>query len=128
MKANELMIGNWVYDGERTQFPMWVQTIGEDYMYLNFEGNEGDVWESTPEELQGIPLSHDLLIKIGFERSGARFYVHKKTYFELFDLLKGVYVATVNNAEYRIGKPIKYLHQLQNLYYSLEEEQLKIEF
>ena len=40
-----LRLGNWVYDGELTQFPMYVQTIGEDYVYLNFEGNESDPWE-----------------------------------------------------------------------------------
>lgn len=66
MKANELMIGNWVYDGDSTKFPMYVETIGKDYVYLNFEGNEGDVFESTPEELRGVPLNGELLKKNGF--------------------------------------------------------------
>ena len=59
--TSDLRLGSWVYDGERTQFPMYVQAIGEDYVYLNFDGNEGDVFECKPEELQGIPLTDDLM-------------------------------------------------------------------
>ena len=66
INVKDLAIGNWVYDGDKTQFPMYVQTIGDDYVYLNFEGNEGDVFESAPEDLQGIPLTGELLEKIGF--------------------------------------------------------------
>ena len=51
IKPQDLCIGNYVYDGDKTKFPMYVQTIGEDYVYLNFEGNESDPWETTPEEL-----------------------------------------------------------------------------
>ena len=64
----DLCIGNWVYDGERTQFPMQVVGIGTDYVYLDFEGNEGDLWESKPEDLMGIPLTEKLLEKIGFNK------------------------------------------------------------
>lgn len=66
INVKDLAIGNWVYDGDKTQFPMCVQTIGDDYVYLNFEGNEGDVFESAPEDLQGIPLTGELLEKCGF--------------------------------------------------------------
>lgn len=63
----ELALGNWVYDGDRTKFPMRVTTIGPDYVYLDFYDNEGDVWETFPEDLEGIPLTSELLEKIGFE-------------------------------------------------------------
>ena len=43
---NELRIGNWVYDSKYTQYPMQVVCVGSDYVYLDFEGNEGDVWEA----------------------------------------------------------------------------------
>ena len=62
----DLCIGNWVFDGDRTQFPMFIRAIGEDYVYLDFEGNEGDLLESKPEELQGIQITIDILTKIGF--------------------------------------------------------------
>lgn len=41
LSAQELRIGNWVYDGERTQFPMQVVAIGKDWALLDFPGNEG---------------------------------------------------------------------------------------
>lgn len=41
IKASELMLGNWVYDGDKTKFPMQVVGIGENYVYLDFEDNEG---------------------------------------------------------------------------------------
>lgn len=63
--VQDLCIGNWVYDGEGTQFPMFIRAIGEDYVYLDFEGNEGDLWQSKPEDLIGIPLTAEILKKTG---------------------------------------------------------------
>lgn len=68
--TKDLMLGNWVYDGERTRFPMFIITIGEDYVSLDFEGREGDIWESTPEDLHGIPLTDKILIDAGFASNG----------------------------------------------------------
>ena len=53
--ARDLRLGNWVYDGGRTQFPMYVIGLYINDVYLNFESNEGDVWESSYEDLCGIP-------------------------------------------------------------------------
>lgn len=39
--TGDLRLGNWVYESECTRYPMYVHTIGEDYVYLNFDGNEG---------------------------------------------------------------------------------------
>lgn len=117
ISANDLAIGNWVYDGECTQFPMFVQTIADDYVYLNFESNEGDVWESTPEELQGIPLTAELLEKIGFSfcnglwRHSLGVKVKPEDGF--------VHIENKDDKNWLYGtcncKDIWYLHQLQNL-------------
>lgn len=69
MNCKDLMLGNWVYDGDRTKFPMYVVTIGYDYVYLNFDGNEGDVWESLDDDITPIPVTEELLEKIGFEKN-----------------------------------------------------------
>lgn len=42
LSHKELMLGNWVYESERSQFPMEVVNIDKDMVYLDFEGNEGD--------------------------------------------------------------------------------------
>lgn len=67
--SHELALGNWVYDGDRTQFPMCVIGLDINDVYLNFESNEGDVWESSYEDLCGIPLTEELLEKMGFYRN-----------------------------------------------------------
>ena len=65
--VSDLRIGNWVYDDVHTQFPMFIRAIGEDYVCLDFDCNEGDLWESTPDDVEGIPLTEELLEKIGFK-------------------------------------------------------------
>ena len=54
INIHDLCIGNWVYDGECTQFPMFIRAIGEDYVYLDFEGNEGTWFEADNKDLMGI--------------------------------------------------------------------------
>lgn len=137
INVRDLRIGNWVYDGECTQFPMWVQAVGEDYVYLNFEGNEGDVWESTPEELQGIPVTSELLKKIGFKEDFALvpFYRYwDKDYKYKLDVDSeycnsdskwSVHVDNGDCSTIGCGE-FTYVHELQNLVSAIAKEELKI--
>lgn len=137
INVRDLRIGNWVYDGECTQFPMWVQAVGEDYVYLNFEGNEGDVWESTPEELHGVPVTAELLKKSGFEEDFALvpFYRHwdkDRKYRLNIDLHFGntekkwhVHIDNSNCCTIGSGE-FTYVHELQNLVSAIAKEELKI--
>ena len=50
IKTKELMLGNWVYAGAKTQFPMYVVGVFDDFAYLDFEGNESDMWEEEEED------------------------------------------------------------------------------
>lgn len=43
MKCNELMVGDWIADEHGVL--MQVVSVGNDYLYADFEGNEGDVVE-----------------------------------------------------------------------------------
>ena len=117
IQVGELILGNWVYDGDKTKFPMYVQTIGEDYVYLNFEGNEGDVFESTPEELQGIPLTGELLEKIGFSYKDGLW--RHKWGIKVKPEAGFVFIENKDEEHWMYGtctcKDIWYLHQLQNL-------------
>ena len=130
ISIQDLCVGNWVYDGERTQFPMFVQAIGEDYVYLNFDDNEGDVFESTPEELQGIPLTGELLEKCGFKlkdglwRHQWGIKVKPETGF--------VFIENKDKEHWMYGtctcKDIWHLHQLQNLVRIITKKELLIKF
>jgi len=144
INIHDLCIGNWVYDGERTQFPMWVQTIGEDYVYLDFEGNEGDLWESTPQDLQGIPLTEELLEKMGFKESYAEGVKFHSLFFKVNDKkhlhlsirldkqradISEVTQKNFPNADVRLRSHIedmKFLHELQNFTFLTTKQQLKV--
>ena len=69
LSAQELRIGNWVYDGERTQFPMQVVALGKDWVQLDFPGNEGGVWEADIKDLRPIPITKEVLKKAGFNEN-----------------------------------------------------------
>lgn len=131
--VRDLAIWNWVYDGECTQFPMWVQAIGEDYVYLNFEGNEGDVWESTPDELQGIPLTDELLTKLGFSRiTNIRWgKTEEDKSVEVVFWPDGAIQLQIRTLMYANQDScnhwhIRYLHELQNLFWQITKQQLKV--
>lgn len=143
--VQDLCVGNWVYDGKKTRWPMFIRGIGEDYVYLDFEGNEGDLWESWPKELQGIPLTEELLKKIGFhydkdESKSIKVYALRINYG------KGRYIKVLVSPEfggitlhdvtrskvcstrwYHSTIHMKYLHELQNFVYTTTKQQLKIE-
>lgn len=127
-----LRLGNWVYDGELTQFPMYVQTIGEDYVHLNFDGNEGDVFESTPDELQGILLTEELLEKIGFSREILGFW-RKQEEGYIVDVSVGLaYIQIEKWAGGRIHSRctchgVRFIHELQNLFQDITRQELKIQ-
>lgn len=141
---HDLCVGNWVYDAERTQFPMWVQAIGEDYVYLNFTENEADPWESESKDLFGIPLTEKLLEKMGFKESyaeGAKFHslffkVNDKKHLHLSIRLdkQRVDISEVTqknfpNAEVRLRSHIEnimFLHELQNFLFLTIKQQLKV--
>ena len=128
---DELMIGNWVYDGDKTQFPMFVETIGPDYVYLNFPSNEGDVWDTTPEELQGIPLTPELLTKLGFTLShglwrkrehGRVVIVKPETKFAMVEAFNNQLMDSRGWSH-----EIKYLHDLQNFFKIISRKNLNFE-
>ena len=131
IKPQDLCIGNYVYDGDRAKFPMFVETIGEDYVYLNFEGNEADPWESEPKDLFGIPLTEELLEKMGFYRNELWWRKQDKGY--AVDVSVGLaYVQIEKWANGGIHSRctchgVRFVHELQNLFWNITKQQLKIE-
>ena len=136
--TSDLRLGNWVHESECTRYPMYVHTIGEDYVYLNFDGNEGDVWECKPEELQGIPITEELLTKIGARKvtdigwnvvesysAGVRIEL-RVILFSESEIDVKIRRSTPHLEDYFQGSSIHYLHELQNLYWDLTKQELKI--
>lgn len=126
--ASDLRVGNWVYDGEHTQFPMFIRAIGEDYVYLDFYGREGDIWESTPNDLQGIPLTGELLEKLGFTFKDG---LWRHEWGVKVKPEKGfVNIENKDKEHWLYGtcncKDVWYLHQLQNVISVITKKELKV--
>ena len=118
----ELRVGNWVYDGTRTQFPMFIDTVGNGFAYLDFDDNECGPWEADPANLEGIPITREILSNSEFDNLGWCF-PHEELGLRLIEQDWGWEFLCVTSP---IGKPIHFVHELQNIFYDLTKKQLKI--
>lgn len=132
MKPSELRIGNFFHRIDRTKevhipisIPLKVITIGFDGCdCLHYEQNPAlvTVWDNVNyRDMSPIPLTEEWLLKMGFEKDGEG------------DWQKGDFAFTLGSEglklfmEYGfINPPIKFVHQLQNLFYCLTGEELKL--
>lgn len=117
----DLMIGDWVYESERSKFPMKVVSVGENYCYLDFPNNEGDVFDGYEKDMMPIEVTDELLIKIGFKKLSGGIELIKDFMFEMdeVDIIIGNYNNIYSCSFWKITKQFgffdfKYLHELQN--------------
>ena len=129
ISTSELRLGNWVYDGKNTKFPMQVETIMEDSIYLDFEGNEGDVIECSYKNIEPIPITSELLKQMGFVKHSLCGYREHFVYkykesnrIELTALFDCDFSLNICG----IAKIISNLHHLQNIMFDLFGEELEI--
>ena len=66
IKCRDLMVGDWIADNNGFQWQ--ITTVGDDYAYATFEGNEGDPWEFDDKDNQPQPiiLTLEILEKNGW--------------------------------------------------------------
>lgn len=129
IRCRALMVGDWCCDLHG--FPMQITTVGDDYAYASFEGNEGDPWEFDDKDDQPRPIeiTRKLLEANGWEEHSYYSSFHNlSNYFFMKDKngnhleLKHGTLAIWNDHEpdndgvyYDIIIPIKYVHQLQQV-------------
>jgi len=111
MKAIELRIGNIT--------SMGVVCLIEDNVFRVLD-SEGDTFKNTWADIQPIPLTQEWFLKLGFHKykgdnsdcflDDFETSCNRKLFF-----WKGTYIQN-----------IKYVHQLQNLYFSLTGEELTL--
>ncbi|MBQ0140398.1 MAG: hypothetical protein KBT36_14025 [Kurthia sp.] len=103
MRAEQLRLGNWVYDDMNNMVKVDHQDIGEE-LYIFYKP---------------IPLTEEILLKCGFLNLPIldnHFYV------------KGMLILKRDETfiHDKTGVELKYLHQLQNLIYALTQQDLNI--
>lgn len=131
--TSDLRLRNWLYESKDSRFPMQVEGIGKDWIYLNFEGNEGDCFENTDKEIYPIPLTKELMKHLASSDEdveyGYMFQIVGGSYFEVRIEYKDnelYMIPTISCDEYDIGEPIQYVNEIQNLYYALTGKELEI--
>ena len=135
MKATELRIGNFVFDDdtdkimvvskiETEEFTDW--NSGEEFSITCLEfGTKKSYYDGV---FRPIPLTEEILLKFGFEKAPL-VYKYSKGYFTYDSKLKYfTYFTDIEDGGYEniiIPKErLKYVHQLQNLYFALIGEEL----
>lgn len=129
MTANELRIGNVVGHGAlhtgigrdgRDYYT--INELREDVMFFN-ESNTGEYYN----DVQPIPLTEDWLLEFGFEKLNRDVPAFEKGNLIvewLFKMWTGMLYFDAYNSIQIIET--KYVHQLQNLYFALTNEELKL--
>lgn len=129
LKCTDLRIGNYVnIEGD-------VVKVKEIYEKSIHYANDEYESYATEDFIQPIELTEEVLTKIGFEKN--TIYGSVIEYFPIDDNLARIYCTKEKqnfkiqivrkNITETIVKYIKYLHQLQNAYYCLTNEELEVE-
>lgn len=124
MKANELRIGNLIYDCTNATGSCNEVAVTWKYLRAIEEG-----WYNC----KPIPLTEEWLLKVGFEYSALyenyRIAYHSEfTYYHSVRIRYGkfFYSNDYSDADCYVIRDIEYVHQLQNLHFALTGEELEI--
>ena len=134
MKATELRIGNYVNEAVRTKISRKIAT----YEITKIKALNIHHLEIFPisKNFESIQLTEEWFFTFGFEKSTVEEPYFKKNKIEVFKYSKGnFFLLGGNNTTYGIGLHdvwqgmeinIKYVHELQNLYFALTGEELSL--
>ena len=146
MKASELRIGNYhlycIHDelDNPKDYEVVDQIDAQDLVWLSSEAGEND------DQYKPIPLTEDWLKRFGFFKERKRPSRYHKNFFSIefndsnivlayapFRKDWGFYIEYIdspdpkdNKTKYFVSCGIKYVHQLQNLYFALTGEEFKL--
>ena len=114
MKAKELRIGNYIL--HEPTIDDWEEIIVTLHSLLQID--------ISPESYCGIPLTEEWLIKFGFEKP-AHTWCGDKFHLTNYDRDNSLWCVAMNKNNAIIAN-IRYVHQLQNLYFALIGEELTL--
>lgn len=136
MKAEELMIGNIILSGKH-QLVGYVKSIFGNDVLLE-DKLTGEEWQPELKDCAGIPLTEEWLLKMGFTKENdndlrirdfrIRGSVNDWLYYQVdYHLWTNDHYCFDNEkSSESISGRINFVHQLQNLYFALTGEELKI--
>ena len=112
MKANELMIGDWIKIS--SQFAQ-IYDVGHNTIGVQFSDGY-DVFE--PKSIEPIPLTIEILESNGFEKKGHRYGIYDDYFdFEMYEYNDGTWLVTYHCCEMSLPDEqvmLFHVHQLQH--------------
>lgn len=126
MKSNELRLGNWIKYMNRYSI------VSADTVKNLYD------WEKKPATQRHdvihnpIPITYEILVSIGFidyakNGMGCRIAVNSADELFFYTPDRSIRYQTIGSGFARELSHIKYLHDLQNLYYSLTGKELEVD-
>ena len=129
MKANDLRIGNWLicYDERVSVTQIRKDTVH--YEYLSKMGNIISTGEDI-ENFKPIPLTEEILLRWGFEKDNETYSWSKLFNFDNYDYLFELECWPNDDNFYFQSKyrKVEYVHDMQNLFKALTDQELKIKW
>lgn len=128
IQTNELRIGNWIivqnpFLGKAARATVF-NILPDDLMVYDESQHR---FAADPSTSEPIPITPEILEAVGFEKEGLT-TIAKDGLPVYFKLKAGELSALVFNLSTPINVPCKYVHQLQNLFFTLTGNELEIKF
>jgi len=120
MKVNELRIGNYVNADLYNNDLILIESICSKNEEI-FNSTTGEIPLTS---IKPIPLTEEWLLKFGFDLKKGTKYFHKEFNRLYLDISNPIY-KHLGNVNGNL-KEVEYVHQLQNLYFALTNEELTI--
>lgn len=135
MKANEIRIGNWVNIQSHDKYAQIIEIKSgrpdnRDFVRIS-SPNLDTQFAVEISQISPIPLTEEILLKAGLKKSDSNFFNEYQR--KIGDILFSVMVSTegkfffIPSVHVRWSIELKSVHQLQNLFYYLCGEEIKIE-
>ena len=109
MKKNELRIGSWLSDGKE---------------FFQVDESFFTLLELNMQFCKPIALTEEILLKCGFEKVDFDYFILKYGNNECYFSYKKSNLELCRNMQSTANAEIKHLHQLQNLYFAITNEEL----
>jgi len=134
LEAKDLRIGNW-YQWAHEESISYKQ-VDPEFIHIQHE------YDTNPDDdqfargwwAQPIPLNKEWFLKFGFEHKSNHFTIKTGWYYSLSQekIQSKLRIKLTRNENFHVKSPangtiyLKYVHQLQNLYFVLAEKELEI--
>lgn len=128
MKTNELRLGNWVMGIGYMRVTELKIELGNNFITAS---NKDVVYMDEEDSFQPIELTEEVLLKIGFEKFEKMFRMKLSEFHLDYFIAVGVLRIYKKLTDCYFDKNLEikceFLHQLQNAYYCLTNEELEVE-